>query len=46
MRGWAVTAARIAGFGKRLEEEEREPGTIEKYLREVRAFAAWAGARK
>ena len=45
MRGWAVTAARIAGFGKRLEEEEREPGTIEKYLREVRAFAAWAGGR-
>ncbi len=32
----------LAAFQRRLLEEEREAATIEKYLREVGAFAAWA----
>ena len=33
-------------FRRYLQSEEREPGTIEKYLREVRAFLVWAGERE
>ena len=29
-----------------MQGEEREPGTIEKYLREVRTFLIWAGERE
>ena len=36
-----VGAGQLAAFRRWLLEEEREPATIEKYLREVRAFAAW-----
>jgi len=36
----------IAAFEVHLRGEEREAATIEKYLREVRAFAAWAKGRK
>ena len=36
-----VWAGQLAAFRRWLLEEEREPATIEKYLREVRAFAAW-----
>ena len=37
------TAAQIVAFGKHLRTEEREQSTVEKYLRNVRAFAAWLG---
>ena len=33
----------ITAFRQHLLEEEREPATIEKYLRDVRGFAAWIG---
>ena len=33
-------------FGQYLRVEEREEGTIEKYLRNVRQFAAWLAGRK
>lgn len=33
-------------FAWYLREEEREPGTVEKYLRDVRMFADWAGNRE
>ena len=36
-----IGAGQLAAFRRWLLEEEREPATIEKYLREVRAFAAW-----
>ena len=36
-----IGAGQLAAFRQWLLEEEREPATIEKYLREVRAFAAW-----
>ena len=38
-----ILPASVAAFARRLREDERSPGTIENYLRHVRAFAAWAG---
>lgn len=35
----------FAGFCWRLREEDREPATIEKYLRDIKSFAAWLGDR-
>lgn len=45
MNEHTLTAEQIAAFGRYLHEEERAPGTIEKYLRDVRAFAAWLDGR-
>ena len=42
----AVTLSQIDSFTQYLREEEREPGTVEKYLRDVRMFAVWAGNRE
>ena len=36
-----ITAEQAAAFEDHLRAEERSPGTIENYLRHVRAFAAW-----
>ena len=36
-----ITAAQIAAFRQHLLEDEREPTTIRKYLRNVSEFAAW-----
>ena len=36
-----ITAEQAAAFADHLRAEERSPGTIENYLRHVRAFAAW-----
>ena len=41
-----TTAEQIKRFCSYLQLEEREPGTIEKYLREVRVFLIWAGERE
>ena len=35
----------ITGFARNLKREERSPGTIAKYLRDVNAFALWLGDR-
>lgn len=40
-----LTAEGITAFGGYLREEERAPGTVEKYLRDVGAFGAWLGDR-
>ena len=37
----ALTAERIAAYGRYLRAEERAPATVEKYLRDVERFAAW-----
>ncbi|WP_295582620.1 tyrosine-type recombinase/integrase [uncultured Oscillibacter sp.] len=37
--------AELAAFGRYLREEERSPGTIEKYLRDAGAFAGWLAGR-
>jgi len=36
-----ITKEQLTAFEDYLRSEEREPATIEKYLRDVRAFAAW-----
>ena len=40
-----LTPEQIAAFARHLKTEERAGGTIEKYLRDVRAFAAWLDGR-
>lgn len=40
-----LTATKISTFVQCLRDEERETSTIEKYLRNVRVFAAWLGDR-
>lgn len=45
MEAYKLTAERITSYGRYLRGEERASGTIEKYLRDVRAFAEWLGRR-
>ncbi len=41
----SITKEHLAAFEDHLRAEERESATIEKYLRDVRAFSAWAEGR-
>ncbi|MFQ9410781.1 MAG: tyrosine-type recombinase/integrase [Evtepia gabavorous] len=41
MEDFKLTAERIAAYGRYLKQEERTLATLEKYLRDVRAFALW-----
>ena len=41
MEDFKLTAERIAAYDRYLKQEERTPATLEKYLRDVRAFALW-----
>ncbi|MDR3365070.1 MAG: tyrosine-type recombinase/integrase [Clostridiales Family XIII bacterium] len=43
--GRRVTEAEIALLERRLKDEERADATVEKYLRDARAFAAWLDGR-
>lgn len=45
MKDHFITDGDMEAFGKFLREEEREEATIEKYLREVRAFHGWLEGR-
>ena len=38
-----ITETALAAFAGALRREERSQGTIDKYLRDVRAFSAWLG---
>lgn len=38
-----ITGKQITAFEHQLRLEEREPATIEKYLRDIRAFTVWLG---
>ena len=40
-----VTAEALVSYGQWLRQEERSPGTIQKYLHDVRAFAGWSQCR-
>ena len=40
-----IGARELIGFADYLKSEERSPGTMEKYLRDVRFFAAWLDGR-
>ena len=46
MESYIISGEEIRGFCQHLRSEEREPGTIEKYRRDVRAFAAWLQGRE
>ena len=41
MEDFKLTAERIAAYGRYLKQEERATATMEKYLRDVRAFVRW-----
>ena len=41
-----LTNQQLRSFQQQLAMEERELGTIEKYMREVKKFALWQGRRK
>ncbi len=45
MEEYIISRDQIAEFGRFLQAEEREPETVEKYCRDVRAFAAWLDGR-
>lgn len=45
MPEYKLTHEQIAAYGLYLHREEHAPGTIEKYLRDVRAFAVWLDSR-
>ena len=45
MAAHILTAEKIAAFACSLKEEERAEATIEKYLRDIRAFALWLEGR-
>lgn len=40
-----LTTAEITAYSQHLRTEERSPGTVEKYLRDARQFAAWLDSR-
>lgn len=42
MKGLRITTKDIAGFREHLILEERSSATIQKYIRDVKAFAAYA----
>lgn len=45
MKNRVLTPDHINTFAAALRAGERAPATVEKYLRDVRAFAAWLGGR-
>lgn len=45
MKKHILTPANIAAYTTHLQAEERSAATVEKYLRDVRAFAAWLDGR-
>lgn len=45
MNDHRLTPEQITAYGLYLRREEHAPGTIEKYLRDIRAFAAWTENR-
>lgn len=45
MKEQTLTYKQLVAYARYLYAEEHAPGTIEKYLRDVRAFAAWLDGR-
>lgn len=45
MKKCQLTVEQIASYGQFLYREERSPGTIEKYLRDINTFVQWLGDR-
>ena len=45
MEDYRLGSGELAAYEAHLRREERAAGTVEKYLRDVREFAAWAAGR-
>ena len=45
MKERVLNSRQLELFARKLREDERSAGTIENYLRHIRAFAAWAQGR-
>ena len=45
MKEYILTTGTISKFEEKLREEERAAATVEKYIHDVREFAAWLGGR-
>ena len=45
MESYHLTSEHLAAFRRHLLEEERAPGTVAKYLRDLEAFCRWLGDR-
>lgn len=45
MKEQTLTYEQLAAYARYLHAEEHAPGTVEKYLRDVRAFTAWLDGR-
>lgn len=43
---YRITEEKVAQFAQMLLKEERSPGTIENYLRHIRAFAQWLNGQE
>lgn len=43
MRCQTISSDQVFAFKQQLQSEERVPATIDKYLRDIRSFAAWLG---
>ena len=41
-----LTPLQIQAFARHLRLEEKSEATLEKHLRDIRAFAAWANGQK
>ena len=46
MNSRIIREDQLKRFESELEQAERSPATIEKYLRDVGAFAAWLAGRR
>jgi len=45
MKEHLIIPEQLDAYGRYLQAEERAPGTVEKYLRDIRAFATWLDGR-
>ena len=45
MNARILTKERLQEFAQWLQQEERSPGTVEKYLRDTAGFAGWLNGR-
>lgn len=46
MNNSTLTPCHITDYARFLLEEERAAATVEKYIRDIRAFASWLGEKE
>ena len=45
MNNYQLTEGQIASYSRHLRLDEKSPGTVQKYLRDIRAFVMWLDHR-